>query len=94
MDPEVDGPVRRPSHSLAARLCDFPATACKGWVNGLGREDLILVRKARRNMSNGTTSNPWVRIADVLLRQPVRQWVLSLPFALRYLLATRPEVVA
>jgi hypothetical protein len=26
-------------------------------------------------------------------RQPVRQWVLSLPFALRYLLATRPEVV-
>ena len=44
-------------------------------------------------MSNGTTSNPWVRIADVLLRQPVRQWVLSLPFALRYLLATRLEVV-
>jgi ribosomal protein S27E len=30
---------------------------------------------------------------DVLPRQPVRQWVLSLPFALRYLLATRPEVV-
>jgi ribosomal protein S27E len=29
----------------------------------------------------------------VLPRQPVRQWVLSLPFALRYLLATRPEVV-
>jgi hypothetical protein len=28
----------------------------------------------------------------VLPRQPVRQWVLSLAFALRYLLATRPEV--
>jgi hypothetical protein len=28
-----------------------------------------------------------------LPKQPVRQWVLSLPFALRYLLATRPEVV-
>jgi hypothetical protein len=26
-------------------------------------------------------------------RQPIRQWVLSLPIALRYLLATRPEVV-
>ena len=25
--------------------------------------------------------------------QPIRQWVLSLPFALRYLLARRPEVV-
>jgi Putative transposase/Transposase zinc-binding domain len=32
-------------------------------------------------------------VDDVLPRQPVRQWVLSLPFALRYLLATRPEVV-
>jgi hypothetical protein len=32
-------------------------------------------------------------VDDVLPPQPVRQWVLSLPFALRYLLATRPEVV-
>jgi ribosomal protein S27E len=32
-------------------------------------------------------------VDDVLPRQPVRQWVLSLPFALRYPLATRPEVV-
>jgi hypothetical protein len=32
-------------------------------------------------------------VDDVLPQQPVRQWVLSLPFALRYLLATRPEVV-
>jgi hypothetical protein len=41
-------------------------------------------------------------VDDILPRQPVRQWVPSLPivgaslagFALRYLLATRPEVVA
>jgi hypothetical protein len=32
-------------------------------------------------------------VDEVLPRQPVRQRVLSLPFALRYLLATRPEVV-
>jgi hypothetical protein len=32
-------------------------------------------------------------VEDVLPQQPVRQWVLSLPFALRYLLATRTEVV-
>lgn len=32
-------------------------------------------------------------IDEVLPRQPIRQWVLSLPIALRYLLATRPEVV-
>ena len=33
-------------------------------------------------------------LADqVLPQQPVRQWVLSVPFALRYLLATRPEVI-
>jgi ribosomal protein S27E len=32
-------------------------------------------------------------VDEVLPQQPVRQWVLSLPFALRYLLATRPEVV-
>jgi len=32
-------------------------------------------------------------VDDVLPQQAVRQWVLSLPFALRYLLATRPEVI-
>jgi hypothetical protein len=32
-------------------------------------------------------------VDDILPQQPVRQWVLSLPFALRYLLATRPEVI-
>ncbi len=32
-------------------------------------------------------------VDNVLPQQPVRQWVLSLSFALRYLLATRPEVV-
>jgi ribosomal protein S27E len=32
-------------------------------------------------------------VDNVLPRQPIRQWVLSLPFALRYLLATRPAVV-
>ena len=32
-------------------------------------------------------------VGDILPQQPVRQWVLSLPFALRYLLATRPEVI-
>jgi hypothetical protein len=32
-------------------------------------------------------------VDEVLPRQPIRQWVLSLPFALRYLLATRPAEV-
>jgi len=32
-------------------------------------------------------------VDNVLPQQPVRQWVLSLPFALRFLLAVRPEVV-
>jgi hypothetical protein len=32
-------------------------------------------------------------VDEVLPRVPIRQWVLSLPFALRYLLATRPEVI-
>jgi len=31
-------------------------------------------------------------VDEVLPRQPIRQWVLSLPFALRYLLATRRKV--
>jgi hypothetical protein len=31
-------------------------------------------------------------VDSILPQQPARQWVLSLPFALRYLLATRPEV--
>jgi hypothetical protein len=32
-------------------------------------------------------------VDNVLPEQPVRQWVLSLPYALRYLLATRPEII-
>ena len=32
-------------------------------------------------------------VCEVLPRVPIRQWVLSLPYALRYLLATRPEEV-
>jgi hypothetical protein len=32
-------------------------------------------------------------VDEILPQQPIRQWVLSLPFAPRYLLATRPEVV-
>jgi len=32
-------------------------------------------------------------VDEVLPRVPTRQWVLSLPLPLRYLLATRPEVV-
>jgi Putative transposase len=32
-------------------------------------------------------------VDEVLPRVPIRQWVLSVPFALRYLLATRPEVL-
>ena len=30
---------------------------------------------------------------DVLPAKPVRQWVLSLPFALRFLLATDPNAL-
>ena len=32
-------------------------------------------------------------VDQILPRKPLRQWVLSLPFALRFLLATRPEVL-
>ena len=32
-------------------------------------------------------------IDEVLPRQPLRQWVLSVPFALRYLFATDPAVM-
>jgi hypothetical protein len=30
---------------------------------------------------------------DVLPKKPIRQWVLSLPFALRFLLATDPDAL-
>ena len=32
-------------------------------------------------------------VDEVLPREPMRQWVLSVPFALRYLFATHPAVV-
>ena len=32
-------------------------------------------------------------VEEVLPRRPTRQWVLSLPFALRFLLARDPEVL-
>ncbi len=32
-------------------------------------------------------------VDEVLLRRPLRQWVLSFPFALRFLLARDPQVL-
>ena len=32
-------------------------------------------------------------VDEVLPREPLRQWVLSVPFALRYLFATDPAVM-
>jgi hypothetical protein len=32
-------------------------------------------------------------VDDVLPERPLRQWVLSLPFALRFLLAKEPDVL-
>ena len=32
-------------------------------------------------------------VDEVLTREPLRQWVLSVPFALRYLFATDPAVM-
>jgi len=32
-------------------------------------------------------------VDEVLPEQPVRQWVLSFPFQLRFLFASRPEVM-
>ena len=33
-------------------------------------------------------------VDEVLPREPLRQWVLSVPFALRYLFATNPAVMS
>jgi hypothetical protein len=32
-------------------------------------------------------------VDEVLPRQPLRQWVLSFPFPLRFLFASRPEIM-
>jgi len=32
-------------------------------------------------------------VDEVFPEQPVRQWVLSVPFALRYLFASRPAIM-
>lgn len=33
-------------------------------------------------------------VDEVLLKHPIRQWVLSVPFPLRYLFATNPQVMS
>ena len=40
------------------------------------------------------TESAALLVDEVLPRQPLRQWVLSLPFALRFLLATDPIVLS
>ncbi len=39
------------------------------------------------------TESAALLVDDVLPRQPIRQWVLSFPFQLRYLFANRPAVM-
>jgi hypothetical protein len=33
------------------------------------------------------------RVEEVLPEQPIRQWVLSFPYLLRFLLASRPQLM-
>jgi hypothetical protein len=61
-------------------------------------EKLVSFSCKRRGFCPSCGARPMAETAallvdDILPRQPVRQCVLSLPFALRYLFATRPEVV-
>lgn len=35
-----------------------------------------------------------LQIDEVLPRLPMRQWVLSFPFQLRFLFASRPEIIS
>lgn len=56
---------------------------------GLLEHGFLLPRCGARRMVETAA----LLVDEVLPRQPIRQWVLSVPFALRYLLATRPEIV-
>jgi hypothetical protein len=44
---------------------------------------------ARRMVETGA-----LLVDEVLPREPLRQWVLSVPFALRFLLATHPQALS
>ena len=55
---------------------------------GLEHRQLGPICGARR-MAEGAA----LLVDEVLPRQPMRQWVLSVPFALRYLFATAPAVM-
>ena len=61
-------------------------------------EKLVAFSCTRRGFCPSCGARRMVETAALLVdrvfpEQPVRQWVLSLPFALRYLLATRPGLV-
>lgn len=61
-------------------------------------EKLVAFSCKRRGFCPSCGARRMVETAALLVDQvlpprPVRQWVLSLPFALRYVLATRPEMV-
>ena len=76
-----------PEHGFLRVKCD----ACQA-------EKLVAFSCKRRGFCPSCGARRMVETAALLVdkvfpEQPIRQWVLSLPFALRYLLATRPEVV-
>lgn len=51
-------------------------------------------REFEGNLKTGRMAEGTALLVDeVLLREPLRPWVLSIAFALRYLLATAPAVM-
>ena len=52
-------------------------------------DDFVCPSYGARRMAKGAA----LLVEEVLPREPIRQWVLSVPFALRYLFATHPAVM-
>ena len=55
----------------------------------MNRASVIYWDCGARRMAEGAA----LLVDEVLPREPMRQWVLSVPFALRYLFATDPVVM-
>ena len=75
-----------------------PHAIAINWYGVCQAEKLVAFSCKRRGFCPSCGARRMVETAallvdNILPPQPARQWVLSLPFALRYLLATRPEVI-
>ena len=76
--------------STASCVFDVNPVITRSWWRSVAKDVASAPSCGARRMADSAAH----LVDEVLPKRPIRQWVLSVPFPLRYLLATNPQVMS